>query len=51
MQKIKADQAQERKNIVFTTKYMKHPSLVLRSPIPVVTLHAAPENGSSVPAG
>ena len=42
----------EKHGIVFTTKYSKNlQHICTRSPILVVALHAALENGSTVPAG
>ena len=53
MQKIKADRAQEQKHIAFcllqSTQNIQH--MYMRSPILVVTLHAALKSGSTVPAG
>ena len=53
MQKLKADQARKRKNMTFyllqNTRNIQH--IYMRSPILAVTLHAALENDSTVPAG
>ena len=53
MQKLKADQAQKRKNMTFyllqNTWNLQH--IYMQSPILTVTLHAELENGSTVPAG
>ena len=53
MQKIKADQAWKWENMTFcfvqNTWNLQH--ICMRSPIVVVTLHAALENGSTIPAG
>ena len=52
MQKLQADQARTRKNMAFcllqNTRNLQH--IYTRSPILAVTLHAALENGSTVPA-
>ena len=53
MQKLRADQARKRKNMTFyllqNTRNLQH--VYMRSPILAVTLHAALENGNTVPAG
>ena len=53
MQKIKADQAQKWKNTTFcllqNIRNFQH--IYMLSPILIVTLHVALENGSTVPAG
>ena len=45
----------EKYGFLFTTKYAKPPAhklyMYMRPPILAVTLHAAVENGSTVPAG
>ena len=53
MKKVKSDQARKPKNMTFcllqNTRNLQH--ICTRSPILVVTLHAALQNGSTVPAG
>ena len=53
MQKLKADQAWKRKNMIFyllqNTRNLQ--DIYMRSPILAVTLHAALENVSTVPEG
>ena len=41
----------EKNDILYTAKYTKPPAHMHESPILIVTLHAALENGSTVPAG
>ena len=53
MQNLKADQARKRKTMIFyllqSTRNLQH--IYMQSPILAVTLRAALENGSTVPAG
>ena len=53
MQKLEADKARKRKNMIFyllqNTRNLLH--IYMRSPILAVTLRAALENDSTVPAG